>query len=786
MFLKLLKNDFRKNLWNNLVLFLFIGLSAAIAVTVTLVLSQLFTSISSMYETANPPHFLQMHKGELVQSDIDAFNRSYEGIEHWQTVPMINVSGEDLTVSDDAGMQFTLSDCRLDISLVKQNDTYDVLLDRSRNPLEVRSGEIGVPVILLDDYDISLGDKITLTSGGSVRTFTVTSYVCDGQMNSTLCSSTRFLISDGDFDALFGNAGETEYLIEAFFTDTSQAAEYQTAYEQSERDLPKNGQAITYTMIFLLSALTDLLMAMVFLLTCVLLIAIALICLRYAVLAELEDDMQEIGTMKAMGIPGRGICGLYLGKIRILTVLGCVFGYALALFLASALTGHISRTFGEQPLGIESYALAVLVSAAVYGIILLFSRKVLSRIKKATVTDLLVTETGFGIMTKVNDGLRNAQRLPVNLLMGLHAVRKGYGIIFGLLLIVSFLISLPYRTVQTMQSEEFVTYMGSPVCDMLLEVEQGEDLEERNRTAENLLRSQQAQGHIDSFSALRRVRLQAVRNDGKITGIHVDTGDSAGSGLRYLSGRSPKSEAEIALSCLMAEEVEKTQDDTIILRIDGEAREFSICGIYQDVTSGGRTAKTICTFPEQPAEKYTYQVTLTPHPNSEPAIKNWRDELGSGFSVENMEEFLQQTLGGVSSQIKQASYLVFFVGVVLTILITVLFLKLRIAREAPALAAKKAMGIPFSAIRLQELYPVLLAGGMGSAGGILLTEFFGDNLISSLFGILGLGLKEIVFSDAALWQQAAILFALLATLTGVTCCVCQQIKKLDSVSQLNK
>ena len=101
-------------------------------------------------------------------------------------------------------------------------------------------------------------------------------------------------------------------------------------------------------------------------------------------------------------------------------------------------------------------------------------------------------------MTKVKDGLRNAQRLPVNLLMGLHAVRKGYGIIFGLLLIVSFLISLPYRTVQTMQSEEFVTYMGSPVCDMLLEVEQGEDLEERNRTAENLLRSQQAQGHIAS------------------------------------------------------------------------------------------------------------------------------------------------------------------------------------------------------------------------------------------------------------------------------------------------
>ena len=89
-------------------------------------------------------------------------------------------------------------------------------------------------------------------------------------------------------------------------------------------------KAITYTMIFLLRALTDLMMAMVFILTGVLLIAIAVVCLRYVVLAQLEDDMREIGTMKAIGIPQKGICRLYLGKIRILMASGCVTGYALA------------------------------------------------------------------------------------------------------------------------------------------------------------------------------------------------------------------------------------------------------------------------------------------------------------------------------------------------------------------------------------------------------------------------------------------------------------------------
>ena len=68
-----------------------------IAVAVTLLLTQLFTSISSMYKTANPPHFLQMHKGELSQSDLDEFNSGYNGVRHWQTVPMITVYGDQLT-----------------------------------------------------------------------------------------------------------------------------------------------------------------------------------------------------------------------------------------------------------------------------------------------------------------------------------------------------------------------------------------------------------------------------------------------------------------------------------------------------------------------------------------------------------------------------------------------------------------------------------------------------------------------------------------------------------------
>ena len=305
MYLKLLKNDFKKNPWNNAILFLLMSLSVMLAVSVCLILVLLFTSISTMYETAKPPHFLQMHKGELSQEAIDEFNGSYPDIVHWQTVPMIDVYGEELTITaNDTGSSetaanqgekaYTLEDCRLDISLVKQNESYDVLLDENRNKLIMSPGKIGVPVILLEQYSMQKGDIITLKSGNVEKSFEIAAYVYDGQMNSTLCSSTRFLLSDEDFDELFGTVGETEYLIEAYFADSGAAAAYQTAYEQSKKDLPKNGQAVTYPILFLLSAMTDILTAMVILLTGVLLIAIALLCLRYSILAKVEEEQKSI------------------------------------------------------------------------------------------------------------------------------------------------------------------------------------------------------------------------------------------------------------------------------------------------------------------------------------------------------------------------------------------------------------------------------------------------------------------------------------------------------------
>ena len=782
--IKLLINDFRKRAWKNIILFVFMCLSVTIATSVVLMLSQLFSSITSMYETAKPPHFLQMHMGTIDQADLDEFNESFEGVTYWQLVPMITLYGDKIVVTGD-DKSYALSDCRLDISFVKQNDKYDVLLDEKRTPLNLMDGEIGVPNIVLDQYDISLGDKITLSANGIEKQFTVVTYVYDGMMNSTTCSSTRFLISDVDFDSLFGNIGETEYLIETYFTDSSLASAYQTAYEQSEKELPKNGQAITYTVIFLLSALTDILTAMVFVLAGTMLVIVVVMCLRYVILAELEDDVVEIGTMKSIGIPDKGIENLYLAKISILMSVASVFGFLLALLLLPRFTSHISRFFGEQPLELQNLLLAIVSVAVIYCIILLFAKKILKQIKTKTIVDLLVIDDGFSKKVKVKSGLYKSGKLSTNALIGMQEVRNGYGIVFVLMLIITFLVMVPIRSLQTMQAEDFVTYMGSPICDLLVEVMQGEELEERNEELSNILSEEIEKGHVQNANVLRRVRLQAFSNTDELVGVHVDTGSSAGKGIVFISGTNPSTLNHIALSYLLADELGKEVGDKVNIISDNQTYCLEVCGIYQDVTSGGKTAKAIYDLEGELSEKYTYQLKLSNDISAEVFSNNLKSELGIGYSIKSMDSFLEQTLGGVTVRFSQAVYLVIIIGMIITIFIVLLYMELRLSRTMHALAEKIAMGIPIKAICIQELYPMLLLGGTGVILGVILTELLGEKVVSALFSLLGLGITSISFSNITI-SCILVPVSLVIILVVINLSVCMKIKKIDIARYFNQ
>ncbi|MDR7855311.1 FtsX-like permease family protein [Tissierella sp.] len=776
----MVKNDFVRNKVINIALLLFMMFSASIAVLSMLMAVKTFTSISGLYKTAQPPHFLQMHKGELNHEQINKFISENELVTYSQIVTMINVYGENLIVvgKEDS---YDLSDCRLDIGLVKQNEAKDLLLNSEHKKITLYEGEIGIPIILKGMYDIEIGDSLILIDHDVRAEFVIKEFVLDSQMNSTMASSTRMLISDEDFEKLSGKVGEHEYLIEAYFSNTNEASLFQTSYENA--GLPQNGQAVTYTMIFLLSAMTDIVTVFVLLLVSLFLIIVSFICIKFTIMAALEEEVSEIGTMKAIGLTFADIRDLYLSKYRVLAIIGVIAGYIIALLSSGVFTKHISTTFGN----IKTSPLAVILSLAVACLVFLlinyYCKKVLKKIKNLTVVDALVSGKGFEKEKgSIKDGLHKNKRLSVNWLMSMREIFHKFNnwiIVFVVVLIAVMMIMIPVNLLNTFEAPEFITYMGSSLEDILIEVENGEKLEINYYNVKELLEKDNS---INDYYEYRTIRVKAANSNNILINLDIDSGDNAGNGLQYISGKAPEGENELAISYLNANEIEKEVGDEIILLFDNKEQKFAISGIYQDVTSGGITAKSKYGFSDLDANKYSFSINLKDNSEVENKADEWTKILGTGVTVDPMEEFINQTLGGVSKQLRTMVFAIIIIGSCLVMLITVLFLKLRFAKDLSEIAVLKAIGFSEQDLSKQYMIKTGFVSIMGILAGIIFTDLLGEKIVNAALGIAGIGVKKVHLITNSVMEYIICPLLLMMLILLVTWIIMRTIKKYNIIS----
>lgn len=264
MIKKMLVKEFSKNKIVNVVLLLFIVMSAFLISSGTMVVIQLVNSLDAIFEVAKPPHFLQMHSGEMNQETVDQFSRKVAYVDAQETVEMLNIEASNIWFQCKEGNHWnavSLLDNMMDNGFVVQNKSFDYLVDLNNQIVHLTDGEIGVPVSYMDTYELSIGDKVTIRDGSFKQEFKIVCFVRDAQMASSMASSIRFLVSKSDHEALKKSTGSSEYIIEYRFKNESDANQFQKLYQAQNPAMPNNGPAITYPLIKLLNGISGGLLA---------------------------------------------------------------------------------------------------------------------------------------------------------------------------------------------------------------------------------------------------------------------------------------------------------------------------------------------------------------------------------------------------------------------------------------------------------------------------------------------------------------------------------------------
>ncbi|MBQ6039801.1 MAG: ABC transporter permease [Oscillospiraceae bacterium] len=736
-----------KKIGISMVLTFFIMLSVCMLSAGTLIVIQLFSAINNLYEKAQPPHFLQMHSGDVDVKVLDDLAESDPHVTDWQLMEMLNVDNTQIWVTKPDGTRLPFSDCLIDLGIIVQPEKYDLLLDTENQRVTPARGEIGVPLILLDQYDMQIGDTVTLSDGTFSTDLTVTALLRDAQMNSTLCSSTRFLMNEEDWQEVRTHMGTVEYIIEYYFDDPSYASEFQTKYENS--GMPKEGQAITYTLLKLVSGLPDLMTVMILILMSIILMLIAAMCLRFTILAAMEEEIEDIGILKAIGVSFRDIRKMYLDRYRLLIVIGCVLGCLVAVPVNQMLISHITAAFGKPSFSILMILFPVLAAVLIYLADNAICRKILKRVKQVSVIDTIKGQAEAKSAGKRDavrkTAARSVFRLPVDWWMSwkqllLH--KRSWLLMTFVVAAAYCMMLLSTNVLTTFRSPAFITYMGQQKCDMMISVTSTERLAERCERVKSMLESDSSviETVQDAF-----VVQTAQNTEGEWENLHITCSESAGSGLQYLEGSAPQQSDEIALSYLNSKKYGVKVNDQMTVVKDENEMTLRVCGIYQDVSNGGYTAKMKTEYRPEDVYRYDFLVRFQDGTDVPAKADIYAEEIGTDANVKSMDAFVQQTLSGLTNQFGSVVCVIVGVAIGLMILITSLLMLLILIKNRKQTAIQRVTGFSVRDIRKQYVVQTLLASLLGLVLGGVLILLFGEAIVSGVIGMMGMGMRSLTF-----------------------------------------
>jgi putative ABC transport system permease protein len=757
MYYRAIRNDIVRSKAITLTTMLFVAAAAMLVSLAAILVVNLSDAIDTLMRQAKTPHFMQMHAGALDMARLTAFTEQEEAVAEFQVIEFLNIDGAQIVFEGDS-----LADSVQDNGFSVQSEKFDFLFDLDGNIIQVADGEVYVPVNYMQDGTATVGDRVEVAG----KQFTVTGFLRDSQMNSLLSSSKRFLVSQNEFAALRG-FGSVEYLIEFRLHDLATLGAFESAYTAA--GLEANGPTITYPLFKMLNGLSDGLMIAVILLVSALVVTVAFLCIRFTLLAKIEDDYREIGVMKAIGLRVSDIKKIYLAKYTAIAAAGSLLGFGLSFVFRDTLLANIRLFMGESENASLAPLLGVISVLLMYLAIVAYVNGVLGRFRKIPPAEAI----RFGISQEKSSGAKHFRLsmnklLSTNVFLGMKDVlarKKIYATMLAVLVLAAFIMIVPQNLYNTISAKSFITYMGVGNSDLRVDIQQTDNISEK---AADIAAAMQNDDDISIFVVLTTQTFRARLEDGSQERIKVELGDHSVFPLTYSEGRAPVAENEIALSVIHANEMGKKVGDVLPLLIEGQEKNITVSGIYSDVTNGGKTAKAIFTDTSADIMWSVINAEL-----SDPSLLDSKiAEYAGRFEfakVSDIDEFILQTYGSTISAIGKASYAAVGVALTIALLITLLFMRMLVAKDRYTIAVMKAFGFTNSDIKAQYLARSVFVLVVGILLGTLLANTLGEALAGVVIASFGASSFEFVINPFVAYLFSPLLMAaatLFATIAG--------------------
>lgn len=722
MLSRLVKNEIKNQKLLSVSTVVFMAVSSLLIVLSITLFTKLLGSVKSLMDKAEAPSYLQMHAGEMSYGELEEFAKAQPSVKSFQVNCFLNLENSALRLGEKS-----MSDNTQDNGLSVQSECFDYLLDMDNNRPFVNSGEVYVPVCYRSIYNLQEGDKVSVYD----KELTIKGFLRDSQMNSMMASSKRFLVCEEDY-SLLKEYGSEEYLIEFLLDEASDTDAFAAAYQNS--GLPANGPAITKALIKLMNALSDGIMIFVIFLVGIAVLLISLLCIGFITSLGVSRDCKEAGMLKVLGISKKEIRKLYFSKYVLFSAVGGLVGLIGAWLLIKPLGQKLRELYGASDNDGIVIVISVIACVFVQMMILLFIRRILKKGEKISVVQAL-------FFAQEQKGSSEKNRF----------------VIIGVVAFLCVLLAvIPRNLHTTLSSEKFVTYMGIGDADLRIDVRQSEHIEEVSKALESALEND---SEVKKFTALKTVSCPAYITKADSFNLLIEEGDHSVFPVSYSSGKQPEKEDEIALSYLQAKDLDLSVGDKLTLCKNDQVSVVSVCGIYSDITNGGKTAKMakLPMFSEEERVMWSIlYVTLSDSSDAESWVAKYQ---AFDADIVNISDYVAGTYGPTISQIANAKNIALVIALIIITVVVVLFECLLIERNRSSISLQKAFGFRNSSVLKKYFIKGYVPVVIGLLAGTLLSGVLGELVCGMALQSLGASGFHFVIAPLQVVLAIALLIA---------------------------
>lgn len=171
-----------------------------------------------------------------------------------------------------------------------------------------------------------------------------------------------------------------------------------------------------------------------------------------------------------------------------------------------------------------------------------------------------------------------------------------------------------------------------------------------------------------------------------------------------------------------------------------ESEVFTVCGIYSDITNGGKTAKAAFREESASAMWSVFYVKLAEDTGRGDWIAEYQERCaaeGITVKIADIAEYVQGTYGQTLSQVELAARAALGIAAAVIALVTFLFLRLSIEQDRSGIALRKALGFTNSEVGESYIRRAFIAALAGLLAGILAGNICGEGVCGMLLKSFG-------------------------------------------------